>query len=136
MDDSRHRYPATLEIDYPDRPIDRLTTFFRPFMVVPIVVILALVSTATIHGDSKTYVIGAGGIVFVATLLMLLFRRKYPRWWFDWNVALVSFGMRVAAYIALLRDEYPSTDEEQAVHVGLAYPDAARDLNRWLPLIK
>ena len=136
MDDSRHRYPAALEIDYPDRPLDRLTTFFRPFMVVPIVVILALVSTATIHGDSKTYVIGAGGIVFVATLLMLLFRHKYPRWWFDWNVALVSFGMRVAAYIALLRDEYPSTDEEQAVHVGLAYPDAARDLNRWLPLIK
>lgn len=105
-------------------------------MVVPIVAILALVSNLTIHGESTTYVIGAGGIVFVATLLMLLFRRKYPRWWFDWNVALVSFGLRVAAYIALLRDEYPSTDEEQAAHVEVDYPDAARDLNRWLPLVK
>jgi hypothetical protein len=72
----------------------------------------------------------------VATVLMLLFRRKYPRWWFDWNLALTRFGTRVSAYLALLRDEYPSTDEEQAVHIEIAYPDAGRDLNRWLPLVK
>lgn len=67
---------------------------------------------------------------------MLLFREKFPRWWFDWNVELTRFGLRVAAYAALLRDEYPSTDEEQAVHVGIGYPDAARDLDRWMPLVK
>jgi hypothetical protein len=53
--------------------------------------------------------------LFLATLLMILFRQKYPRWWFDWNVALVKFGTRVATYIGLLTDVYPSTDEEQAV---------------------
>jgi hypothetical protein len=74
--------------------------------------------------------------VFLATLLMLVFRRKYPRWWFDWNLALTRFGARVWAYLALLRDEYPSTDDEQAVHVEIAYPDALHDLSRWLPLVK
>jgi hypothetical protein len=33
-------------------------------------------------------------------------------------------------------DRYPSADEEQAVHLGWVYPDASRDLNRWLPLVK
>ena len=71
-----------------------------------------------------------------ATALMLLFRQKYPRWWFDWNLGLVRFGTRVYAYLALLRDEYPSTDDEQAVHIDIPYPDAPRELNRWLPLVK
>jgi hypothetical protein len=74
--------------------------------------------------------------VFLATVLMLLFRQKYPRWWFDWNLALTGFSTRVLAYLALLRDEYPSTDHEQAVHVGIPYPDATHELNRWLPLVK
>lgn len=121
-------FPATLEIDYPDGALDRLTTFFRPFTVIPIAIILSLLTKAT--------VVGSGGMVFLATVLMLLFRRKYPRWWFDWNVALTGFSTRVAAYLALLRDEYPSTDDEQAVHIAIPYPDAARDLNPWLPLVK
>jgi hypothetical protein len=89
-----------------------------------------------VRAESANYVIGSGGIVFLATVLMLLFRQKNPRWWFDWNLALTRFGTRVSAYLALLRDEYPSTDDEQAVHVEIAYPDAARDLNPWLPLVK
>src|SRR2546421_12939174 len=129
-------FPATLEIDYPDRELDRLTTAFRLFTVIPIAVILALLTRASVHAGSGTHVPGSGGIVFLATVLMLLFRQKYPRWWFDWNLALTRFGTRVAAYLALLRDEYPSTDEEQAVHIDIAYPAATRDLNRWLPLIK
>ena len=136
MEDASPGFPATLEIDYPDRELDRLTTFFRPFTVIPIAIILALVTRATVRADSANYVIGSGGIVFLATVLMLLFRQKYPRWWFDWNLALTRFGTRVAAYLALLRDEYPSTDDEQAVHLEIAYPDATRDLNRWLPVVK
>ena len=129
-------FPAMLDIDYPDRELDRLTTFFRPFTVIPIAIVLGLVTRSTVRAESANYVVGSGGIVFLATVLMLLFRRKYPRWWFDWNLALTKFGTRVAAYAALLRDEYPSTDEEQAVHIDVAYPAAPRDLNRWLPLIK
>lgn len=129
-------FPATLEIDYPDRELDRLSTVFRLFSVIPIAVILALVTRATVHAGSANYVFGSGGIVFLGTVLMLLFRQKYPRWWFDWNLALTKFGTRVAVYLALLRDEYPSTDDEQAVHIQIPYPDAIHELNRWLPLVK
>lgn len=136
MTDLRPHFPASLEIDYPDRGLSRLTTFFRIVTAIPILVVLGLVTKMTMRADSATYVVGSGGIVFLATVLMLLFRRKYPRWWFDWNVALTKFATRVAAYLALLRDEYPSTDDEQAVHVDFVYPDAQRDLSRWLPLVK
>ena len=88
------------------------------------------------HAKAETWSGAAGGVLFLATVLMLVFRQKYPGWWFDWNVALTAFGLRVMAYLALLRDEYPSTDDEQAVHLAIAYPDAKVDLNRWLPLVK
>jgi hypothetical protein len=136
MEDIRAGYPVTLEIDYPDRELDRLTTFLRPLTILPIAVVLSLVSGPAMHARTDDVVLEAGGIVFAATVLMLLFRRKYPRWWFDWNVALTKFGLRVAAYGALLRDEYPSTDADQAVHVEVPYPDASHELSRWLPLIK
>jgi len=132
-------YPATLTIDYPDRSLNRLTTFFRIFTMIPIAIILALVNSGTIdfrgmNGWDWQY--AAGGILFLATLLMILFRQKYPRWWFDWNIALVKFSNRVGAYLGLLTDVYPSTDEEQSVHVQIPYPDVPKDLNRWLPLVK
>ena len=129
-------FPVQLEIDYPDRELNRVTSLFRPFTVIPIAVILSLITRATVHADSANYVVGSGGIVFPATVLMLLFRRKYPRWWFDWNLALTRFGTRVSAYLALLTDEYPSTDAEQAVHIEIPYPFAARELSPWLPLVK
>jgi uncharacterized protein DUF4389 len=129
-------FPATLEIDYPDRALDRWTTFLRPLTVIPIAIILGLLTKTTVRAESANYAAGSGGIVFLATVLMLLFRRKYPRWWFDWNLALVRFTTRIAAYVALLTDEYPSTDDEQAVHLEIPYPDAARDLSPWLPLVK
>lgn len=124
-------YPASLSIDYPDRDLDKLTTFFRIFTVIPIAIILGLLG-----GTGNYQYAAAGGLVFVPTALMLLFRQKYPRWWFDWNLNLTRFSARVSAYLSLLRDEYPSTDEEQAVHISIPYPDAQADLNRWLPLVK
>jgi len=132
-------YPATLTIDYPDRPLNRLTTFFRIFVAVPIAIVLALVISADLGGGGmhhSDWHYAAGGILFLATLLMILFRQKYPRWWFDWNVALVKFTTRVATYLGLLTDVYPSTDEEQVVHIEIPYPDVPKDLNRWLPLVK
>lgn len=119
-------YPVQFTVDYPDRPLDRLSSFFRPFAAIPIMIVLTAVS----GGQS------AGGILVAAPLLMILFKQKYPRWWFDWNFALLKFENRVSAYFLLLRDEYPSTDEDQAVHLELPYPDVEADLNRWLPLLK
>ncbi len=131
-------YSATLSIEYPDRNLNRLTSFFRIFVVIPIFIILGLIAGGGYSGDSGEgwrYQFAAGGLVFVPTVLMLLFRQKYPRWWFDWNLNLTKFGTRVLAYLALLRDEYPSTDDEQAVHIKMPYPDALK-LSRGLPLVK
>jgi hypothetical protein len=128
-------YPAVLDIEYPDRELNWVTSFFRPLTVIPIAIVLALLSGPPIQEEGAKATVTVGGIVFLPTVLMLVFRQKYPRWWFDWNLELVGFSTRVAAYFALLRDEYPSTDEEQAVRISIAYPDA-RELNRWLPLVK
>ena len=132
-------YPVQFDVDYPDRPLNRLTTFFRLILIIPIVIVLSLVSGQgpTIPmGSTRVVFITAGGFLFLPVLLLILFRRKYPRWWFDWNLELLRFGNRVGTYIALLRDECPSTDEQQAVHLDIRYPEAERELNRWLPLVK
>jgi hypothetical protein len=128
-------YPVLLDIEYPDRELNWVTTFLRPIVVVPIAVVLSLLSGPSAHASSDEYWFAAGGILVVPTMLLLVFRRKYPGWWFDWNLELTRFATRVTAYLALLRDEYPSTDEEQAVHLTIPYPDTA-ELSRWLPLVK
>ena len=136
-------YPASLEIEYPDRELDRITTFLRPIVIIPIGIVLGLLNGPAMHGsrdraagdDDPTFHLASVGVVFLPTVLMLLFRRKYPRWWFDWNLELTRFSIRCASYLALLRDEYPSTDEEQAVYLDIEYPEA-RELSRWLPLVK
>jgi len=132
-------YPVRLSIDYPDRNLNRLTIFFRIFTAIPIVIIIGLLSSAEFGWEGSggwIYRYAAAGLIFLPIVLMLLFRQKYPKWWFDWNVALTKFGARVAAYIDLLTDEYPSTDEDQTVHIDIPYPDAKNELNRWLPLVK
>ena len=130
-------YPVSLSIDYPERDLDRLTTALRIFMIIPIAIVLSLLTGGTQRweGDGWEYQYASGGLVFLPTVLLLLFRQKYPRWWFDWNRELSRFGARVGSYFLLLRDEYPSTDEEQTIHLEIDYPDAMQ-LNRWLPLVK
>lgn len=130
-------YPVQFSVDYPDRPLNRLTSFFRIVTVIPIGIVLGAVSGQSWE-SANTMVIaaGAGGILFFGPLLMLLFRRKYPRWWFDWNLELQRFGNRVGVYLALMDDTYPSTDDHQSVHLDYPYPDAQTQLNRWLPLVK
>ena len=132
-------YPVQFSVDYPDRPLNRLTTFFRVFVAIPILILLGTVSAETwqwTSGKATTVAAGAGGLLFFAPLLMIVFRQKYPRWWFDWNLELLRFSNRVGIYLTLMDDRYPSTDEQQSVHLEYPYPDVARDLNQWLPLVK
>jgi hypothetical protein len=137
MDES---YPLTYDVDYPDRELDRLSSFFRIFMLIPIGIVLAAVTGYGYGGgDGGQYTSGlfaAGGLLVLAPLLMILFVGKYPRWWFDWNVELLRFTQRVGAYGALQSDEYPSTDEEQYVHLNVNYPDVEEDLSRGMVLVK
>jgi Domain of unknown function (DUF4389) len=132
-------YPVQFSVDYPDRPLDRLTTALRIFTVVPIAIVLSVLAGGAWQSDgghSTAVAVGAAGLLFGAPLLMILFRQKYPRWWFDWNRELMRFTNRVSVYLALMDDRYPSTDEEQSVHLDFPYPDVPHDLNRWLPLVK
>ena len=135
-------YPVSFNVDYPDRALDRLTSALRIIVAIPIVAVLSLLTGASLHyvttnnttNETVTLATG-GGVLFLPLVLMIVFRQKYPRWWFDWNLQLLRFSARVSAYLALLDDHYPSTDEEQAVHLDFRYPDA-RQLNQWLPLVK
>ena len=134
-------YPVRFAVDYPDRELDRLSTAFRIFTVIPIAIVLATIGGYSARWGTSTtatteVAVGGTGLLFIPPLLMIVFRQKYPRWWFDWNVQLLRFANRVGVYLALMDDRYPSTDEQQSVHLDFAYPDARTGLNRWLPIVK
>lgn len=139
MDDKMDGYPAKLNVDYSEKS-NRLTVFFRIFLIIPILLILLMLLNSGTYNqsasNSNAQVVGGLGFVVVPVVLMILFRKKYPKWWFDWNFSLIKFSTRVMAYMLFLSDQYPSTDEEQSVHLELKYPDVEKDLNRWMPLIK
>jgi Domain of unknown function (DUF4389) len=125
-------YAARLTIDYPER-LNRVTTLLRLIWIIPIAVILSLVSATGDGARSGGAVLGG---LWVAIALMIAVRVLYPRWWFDFARELTRFGARVGAYFALLTDRFPSTVDEQSVHLEIDYPNVERDLNRWLPLVK
>jgi Domain of unknown function (DUF4389) len=130
-------YPVRFAVDYPERELDRISTGFRIFTVIPIAIVLgALSGLAWGYGSLTIVAGGTGGLLFVPPLLMIVFREKYPRWWFDWNRELLRFSNRIGAYLALMNDRYPATDAEQSVHLELPYPNVEAELNRWLPLVK
>jgi hypothetical protein len=124
-------YPLQFSVEYPERDLNRVSTGLRIFAAIPILIVLALLG----GGGPATFAAGAG-IVFLPTLLLIVFRQKYPRWWFDWNRELLRFANRVGVYLALMDDSYPSTDEPQSVQLELEYPNVKEGLNRWLPLVK
>ncbi|MDE3113541.1 MAG: DUF4389 domain-containing protein [Chloroflexota bacterium] len=133
-------YAVRFSVDYPDRDLDRLSTLLRIIWVIPIAIVLGSVSGGASQSHNlngqETSGAAAGGLLFLAPLLMIVFRRKYPRWWFDWNRELLRFGARVGAYLALMDDRYPSTDEEQSVHLDIDYPNMPDGLSQWMPLVK
>ena len=134
-------YPVQLSVEYPDRDLDRGTTAFRLIWAIPILILVATIQgdpTAgwDTQGHGSSVALSGTALLFVPPLLMILFRQKYPRWWFDWNLELMRFVNRVCVYIGLMDDRYPSTDEQQSVMLEFPYPDAKNGLNRWLPIVK
>jgi hypothetical protein len=125
-------YPLTFSVDYPDRELNRVTTGFRIILAIPVLLLLALFGAGRFGGHP----LGVGLLLFLPVLALLVLRHKYPRWWFDFNLQLARLEARIYAYVLLLRDEYPSVEQEQAVRLDIVYPDAKNELNRWLPLVK
>ena len=135
-------YPASLDIDYP-KQLDRFTTFFRILWSIPILVVLSVLTMSggghfTSEAGKEISSDGGGVLASLtaATALMIIFRQRYPRWWFDFALELNRFSTRVGAYLFLLTDRYPSTVDKQSVRLDVTYPDVEKDLNRWLPLVK
>ena len=132
-------YPVQFSVDYPDRALSKASTAFRAFTAIPIFIVLAAVSGGTWQWSNErgsAVAAGAGGLLFFGPMLMIVFRQKYPRWWFDFNLELQRFSNRACTYLALMDDRYPSTTDQQSVHLDYVYPDVGSDLNRWLPLVK
>jgi hypothetical protein len=132
------KYPISLTVDYPNRSLNRLTSFFRILVAIPILIVLGSVSASAMahYGQHTSGAASNGGLLFLGPLLMILFCQKYPRWWFEWNLEFLRFSTRIGVYVGLMDDHYPSTEEEQSVHLDITYPNARTELNRWLPLIK
>jgi hypothetical protein len=131
-------YPLEFDVDYPDRPLNRLTSAFRLITAIPILIVLTALGGVTVAsnaGDTTTLAASGSGLLILPPLLMIVFRGKYPRWWYDFNIELLRFHNRVGVYLALMDDRYPSTDERQSVRLDVPNPDVAR-LNRGLPLVK
>jgi hypothetical protein len=133
-------HPVTFSVDYPERRLNRVSSALRIFAAIPILIVLAAIGGYSTRydasGSARTVAVGGTGMLFLPPLLLILFRQRYPRWWFDWNQQLLRFSNRIGVYMALMDDRYPATEEQQAVHLDFDYPDASRDLNRWLPLVK
>jgi hypothetical protein len=133
-------YPVQFSVDYPERRLSRLTSALRIFTAIPILIVLGAIGGFSARydasGSARTIAAGGTGLLFGPPLLLIVFRQRYPRWWFDWNQQLMRFSSRIGVYLALMDDRYPSTEEQQAVHLDFDYPEASRDLNRWLPLVK
>ena len=119
-------YPARLDIDYTEER-DRLTTFVRLIWAIPIVVIFSLLSAATSEVATETgdVIARSGGItsgLFLATMLMIVFRQRYPHWWFDFARELARFSARVlvkpdSAFIRVLVPAQPDSRSRAAIKI-------------------
>lgn len=139
---SEKKYPVKFNIDYPVQ-LDRFTTFFRILWSVPILILLSILTSSGrevfVNEAGKQMTTSGGSIaggLSAATALMIVFRQKYPKWWYNFALELNRFMARVGAYLLLLTDKYPSTDENQSVYLDVDYPNVEKELNRWLPLVK
>ena len=113
-------YPAQFDVEYTEAR-NRVTVLFRLILAIPILILSSLV-TAAVQNLS------------FGVALMLLFRRRYPRVWFDWALYVNQFSYRVNAYMAFLVDEYPSTTDPQRVRTDAQLDEAS--LSRGMPLVK
>jgi len=121
-----------IQVELEDR--NRLTAFFRLVIVMPVAIYVSAFAIDSISTDTWGY--SLGGLIFLPTLLALVFRGIYPSYALAFNHALISLETRVNAYALLLTDDYPSIEENDIVKITLPEVGEGSQLNRYLPLIK
>jgi hypothetical protein len=112
-------YPVTFDVDYPEQQ-SRWVTLFRLILAIPVYIPASIIN-------------GAVGSIGQFAFVTILFRKKYPRWAFDFLAVGYRYYYGALAYLLLLRDEYGPFDDIGTVRVDFEYPEK---LNRWLPLVK
>jgi hypothetical protein len=112
---------------------NRVTAFFRLILAVPALIFVSSFAPSAAFSDEAAGIFA--GLLAVPAGLAIVVRQVYPSYVLVFNEALLSLQTRVDAYLVLLTDEYPSIEENDIVSVTFPEVDA-KQLNRWLPLIK
>ena len=122
-----------IQIKHKDR--NRTTVFWRGILAFPVVIFVAAFAQST-FSESENGAAGTAGLIVLPTLLALLFRGKYPSYVLTFNHALIELSTRLAAYVLILNDKYPSIESNSKVSVVFPDVDGGKKLNRWLLLVK
>jgi hypothetical protein len=122
-----------IKIKYKDR--NRTTVFWRGILAFPVIIFVATFTEAT-FAQNDNWGFGTAGLIVIPALLAIVFRGKYPSYVFTFNHALIELSTRLAAYVLILNDKYPSIEANSKVSVTFPDVDGGKKLNRWLPLVK
>jgi len=112
---------------------NRLTAFFRLILVVPAFIFISSFAPTASFSDDGSAILA--GLLALPAALAIVVRQVYPSYVLAFNEAVLSLQTRVDAYLLLLSDQYPSIEENDVVSVTFPEVDA-KQLNRWLPLVK
>jgi hypothetical protein len=122
-----------IKIKYKDR--NRTTVFWRGILAFPVIIFVATFTEAT-FAQNDNWGFGTAGLIVIPALLAIVFRGKYPSYVLTFNHALIELSTRLAAYVLILNDKYPSIEANSKVSVTFPDIDGGKKLNRWLPLVK
>ena len=122
-----------VKIKHKDR--NRKTVFFRGILAFPAMIFVATFAQSS-FSESENWAAGTAGLIVLPTLLALLFRGKYPSYVLTFNHALIELSTRLAAYVLILNDKYPSIEANSKVAVLFPDVEGGKKLNRALPLVK
>ena len=109
---------------------NRKTIFFRLILSLPLFAFVYLFQQFSSGNEWSTLVLA------LPVAAALIVRNVYPSWLLSFNHAVLEFGTRIAAYVLLLTDEYPTFERNPKIAVIFPDVEGGKKLNRWLPLVK
>ena len=112
------------------RKRNRATTFFRPILIIPILIFVGTFSSSNSGATSISFTLA------VPVLLALVFRNIYPSYIYGFNQSFLELQNRISLYALYLTDEFPSIEKSKYVTITLPEVRGGKALNRWLPLVK